>query len=205
MVVHPLTTSESVVPSRRALAAAVLSLPLLLTACSSGGNVSPTASPTNASPTSASPTDSPAPSPTDSPTESPTQSPTSSPSPSGSPSTVSPSPAVGVDGITVVYAPTTAALMQPVSITGTTNAALAGKPVYIVKLNDGAPRVISTGSIINAQGIAKTYAQLGRTGVLQLIVPAQQLTGTPDSLGSFPLDPSATILARSGDFTVTFG
>ena len=58
---------------------------------------------------------------------------------------------------------------------------------------------------INAQGIAKTYAQLGRTGVLQLIVPAQQLTGTSDSLGSFPLDPSAKILARSGEFTVTIG
>ena len=191
--------------SRRALAAALLALPLLLPACSSGGGTGPTTSPT-ASPTD-SPTESPTASPTDSPTESPTQSPTgtSTPSPTGSPSTVSPSPAVGVEGITVVYAPTTAAVMQQVSITGTTNASLAGKPVYIVKLNDGAPRVISTGSILNAQGVAKTYAQLGRTGVLELIVPAQQLTGTPDALGSFPLDPNARILARSGQFTVTVG
>lgn len=190
--------------SRRAVALA-LSLPLLLAACSSGGGTSPTASPTSASPTSASPTGSPTPDPTDSPTDGPTQSPTQSPSPTGSPSTVSPSPAVGIDGIIVVYAPTTAAPMQQVSITATTSAALAGKPVYIVKLNDGAPRVISTGSILNAQGVAKTYAQLGRTGVLELVVPAQQLTGAPDALGSFPLDPSARILARSGEFTVTVG
>lgn len=193
--------------SRRALAAALLALPLLLTACSSGGGTGPTTSPT-ASPTDSptdGPTDSPTASPTDSPTESPTQSPTQSPSPSGSPSTVSPSPAMGIEGITVVYSPTTAAVMQQISIIGTTNPSLAGKPVYIVKLNDGAPRVLSTGSVLNKQGVAKTFAQLGRTGVLELVVPAQQLTGTPDSLGSFPFDPSTPLLARSGQFTVTIG
>ncbi len=189
--------------SRRALAAALLALPLLLTACSSGGGTSPTTSPT-ASPTD-SPTDGPTDSPTPSPTDSPTQSPTGTPSPSGSPSTVSPSPAVGIEGITVVYSPTTAAVMQQISIIGTTNPSLAGKPVYIVKLNDGAPRVLSTGSVLNKQGVAKTFAQLGRTGVLELVVPAQQLTGTPDSLGSFPFDPSTPLLARSGQFTVTIG
>ena len=180
--------------SRRALAAALLTAPLLLTACSSGGGTSPTTSPTSTAPTA---------SPTELPT--PTDSPTSTPSPTGSPSTVSPSPAVGIEGITVVYAPTTAAKMQQVTIVATTSAALAGKPLYIVKLNDGVPTVISTGSTINAQGVAKTFAQLGRTGVLELVVPATQLTGTADSLGSFPLDPNARLLARSGQFTVTIG
>lgn len=182
-------------PSRRVLVVGLLAVPLLLAACSSGGGTSPTASPTGASPTGSSPTASPTSSPTG----------TATPSPSGTPSTVSPSPIVGIDGITVVYSPTSAAVMQQISIVGTTSASLAGKPVYIVKLNDGAPRVISTGSTINAQGVAKTFAQLGRTGVLQLIVPAQQLQGTADSVGSFPLDPDAQILAKSGEFTVTIG
>lgn len=190
---------ESSVPSRRVLVAGLLTLPVLLTACSGGGGTGPTASPTS------SPTGSPTASPTESPTTDPTQSPTSSPSPSGSPSTVSPSPAVGIEGITVVYAPTTAAVMQQVAITATTSTSLAGKPVYIVKLNDGAPRVISTGSVLDARGVAKTFAQLGRTGVLQLVVPASQLQGTPDALGSFPFDPSTPLLARSGEFTVTVG
>ena len=42
-------------------------------------------------------------------------------------------------------------------------------------------------------------------GLLELVVPAQQLTGTPDNLGSFPFDPSTPLLARSGQFTVTIG
>lgn len=193
------TAPGAPVPTRRVLAAGLIALPLLLSACSGGGGTGPTQSPT-ASPTGT-PTDSPAPSPTDSPTESPTG--TSTPSPTGSPSTVSPSPAVGIEGITVVYAPTTAAVMQQVSIVATTSAALAGKPVYIVKLNDGAPRVISTGSTLDAKGVARTFAQLGRTGVLELVVPAQELQGVPDAAGSFPFDPSTALLARSGQFTVT--
>lgn len=172
---------------------AVALLPLALAACSSGGGTNPTSSPTSSS---ASPTD------TVSPTQSPTE--TSSPSPTGSPSTVSPSPIVGIDGIAVVYGPTTVPADTKVLIVGTTVASLAGKPAYIIKLNDGSPRVIATGSSVNAKGEIKTYAQLLRTGVLQLVVPRTPLTlGAADSVGSYPWDPNTPVLAKSAEFTIT--
>lgn len=188
---------------RRLVALAVLA-PLALAACSSGGGTSPTTSPT-ASPTSASPTsptDSPSPTGTSSPTD--TSSPTSTPSPTGSPSTVSPSPAVGIDGITVVYGPTSVPAGTKVLIVGTTNVSLAGKPAYILKLNDGGPRLLATGSSVNSRGEIRTYAELLRTGVLQLVVPRTPVTlGTADGVGTYPWDPSTPLLAKSGEFTIT--
>ena len=184
-------------PRRLMSVLAVVALPLALAACSSGGGTSPTASPTSssASPT-ASPTD------TSSPTASPTD--TSSPAPTGSPSTVTPSPIVGVDSITVVYNPTTAPADTKVVIVGTTNNALAGKPAYILKLNDGGPRLLATGSSVNANGEISSYVQLLRTGVLQIVVPKTPLTlGAADSVGTYPWDPNTPLLAQSGQFTVT--
>ena len=110
-----------------------------------------------------------------------------SPSPTGSPSTVTPSPTGSVLGITVAYAPTSAAKDQRVDIVGTTDPSLAGKPVWIVKTNDGAPKVLGTGSNVNAKGVAKSYVQLLRTGVLKLVVPAGLLTAGPYDPG----DPGA--------------
>jgi hypothetical protein len=178
---------------------AVALLPLALAACSSGGGTNPTSSPTSSS---ASPTDTSSPTDTASPTDSPTD--TSSPSPTGSPSTVSPSPIVGIDSISVVYGPTTVPADTKVLIVGTTVTSLSGKPAYIIKLNDGAPRVIATGSSVNAKGEIKTYAQLLRTGVLQLVVPRTPLTlGAADSPGSYPWDPNTPVLAKSAEFTIT--
>jgi hypothetical protein len=108
-----------------------------------------------------------------------------------------------VKGVTVVYTPTTATKGARISILGTTDASLAGKPVYIVKLNDGAPRVISTGSVVGSAGLAKTFAMLQRTGVLKLVIPAVPFTAKPDATGSYPFDPRTALLAESGEFTVT--
>jgi len=209
------------VPSSHRLAVLALVVPLALAACSSGtggGTTSPTSS-SPVSPTgSSSPTDSGSGSTTGSSTPTGTASVSPSaggstspggstptpPRPEGNPSTVAPPPsASGVQGVSVVYTPTTAAKGQKVSILATTDASLAGKPVYIVKMNDGAPRVISTGSVVGSAGLAKTYAVLQRTGVLKLVIPAKPLTGKPDAVGSYPLDPSATLLAQSAEFTVT--
>ena len=172
---------------------AVALVPFALAACSSGGGTTPTSSPTTSS---ASPTD------TSSPTQSPTD--TSSPTPTGSPSTVSPSPIVGIDSITVVYGPTSVPADTKVLIVGTTDKSLAGKPAYILKLNDGGPRILATGSSVNAAGEIKTYAQLLRTGVLQLVVPKTPLPlGAADSVGTYPWDPNTPILAKSAEFTIT--
>jgi len=206
------------VPSSHRLAALALVVPLALAACSSGtggGTTSPTSS-SPVSPTgSSSPTDPGSGSPSTSPTGTASVSPSvggstspggsspTPPRPEGNPSTVAPPPASGRTGVTVIYTPTTAAKGQKVSILATTDASLAGKPLYIVKMNDGAPRVISTGSVVGSAGLAKTYAVLQRTGVLTLVIPAKPLTGKPDSVGSYPLDPTATLLAQSAEFTVT--
>ncbi len=178
---------------RRGLTVALVlgTVSLGLGACSSSsGSPSPTITITE----TATPTDSPTG--TASPTESPTS--TDSPSPTGSPSTVTPSPTGSVLGITVSYAPTSAAKDQRVDIVGTTDPSLAGKPVWIVKTNDGAPQVLGTGSNVNAKGVAKSYVQLLRTGVLKLVVPAGLLT-------SGPYDPATPVLAESAPFTVTIG
>jgi hypothetical protein len=85
-----------------------------------------------------------------------------------------------------------------VDIVGTTDPSLAGKPVWIVKTNDGAPKVLGTGSNVNAKGVAKSYVQLLRTGVLKLVVPAGLLTAGP-------YDPATPVLAESAPFTITIG
>lgn len=181
--------------ARRGLAVAVVlgTVSLGLGACSSGsGSPSPTITITE--------TATPSPTDTASPTQSPTESPTgtTSPSPTGSPSTVTPSPTGSVLGITVSYAPTSAAKDQRVDIVGTTDPSLAGKPVWIIKTNDGAPKVLGTGSSVNSKGIAKSYVQLMRTGVLKLVVPA-------GLLAAGPYDPATPVLAESAPFTVTIG
>lgn len=180
---------------RLAPVVALALVPLALVACSSGGGTSPTGSPTSApTSSSASPTDTSSPSPTD----------TSSPSPTGSPSTVTPSPITGIESITVVYGPTSVPADTKVLIVGTTVKALVGKPVYIIKLNDGGPRLLATGSSLNAEGVVRTYAQLLRTGVLQLVVPKTPLVlGAADSVGTYPWDPNTPILAKSGELTIT--
>lgn len=176
---------------RPAAALALAALGLALAGCSSSsGSPSPTITITE----TATPT--PTPSPSDS--TSPTQTPTDPPSPTGSPSTVTPSPTGSVLGITVSYAPTSAAKDQRVDIVGTTDPSLAGKAVWIVKTNDGAPKVLGTGSSVNAKGIAKSYVQLLRTGVLKLVVPA-------GLLAAGPYDPATPVLAESAPFTVTIG
>jgi hypothetical protein len=180
---------------RRVLTVSVVAttVALGLGACSSGsGSPSPTITITE----TATPTETASPTGTASPTESPTGS--TSPSPTGSPSTVTPSPTGSVLGITVSYAPTSAAQDQRVEIVGTTDPSLAGKAVWIVKTNDGAPKVLGTGSSVNAKGVAKTYAQLLRTGVLKLVVPAGLLTAGP-------YDPATPVLAESAPFTITIG
>ena len=182
--------------ARIASVVAIGVLPLALAACSSSGSTTPTTSPSS----SASDTPSPSVSPTDTPTPTPTPSPSDSVSPSVSPSTspsvITPSPTGSLLGITVSYAPTTAAKSQKVAIVATTDASLAGKTVYIVKTNDGAPKVLGTGSVIGSKGVAKTYAQLLRTGVLELVVPVSPLT-------TGPFDPATPLLAQSAPFTVT--
>jgi len=96
----------------------------------------------------------------------------------------------------VAYSPVVAAASQQVTITSGTNRSLAGKTAYIVKWNDGAPRVLGTGTVIGASGVAKTYVQLLRTGVLQVVVPQSPLVAGP-------FDPTTTLLAQSARFTVT--
>jgi len=199
---------------RPALTLALVALPLALTACSSGSSSSSAAasspsSSSSSSSASATPSDTsssasssttPSASATDSPssTASPSSSSTttSSATPSGTPSTVSPSPSGSVAGITVAYSPVVASASQQVSILASTSRSLAGRTAYIVKWNDGGPRVLGTGAVLSRTGTAKTYAQLLRTGILQIVVPSSALTA-----GSF--DPTTPLLAQSSRFTVT--
>jgi hypothetical protein len=97
----------------------------------------------------------------------------------------------------VAYTPTSATANQKVAIVATTSASLAGRTVYIVRTGTS-PRVLGTGAGINASGVARTYAQLLRTGTLQLVVPKSPLAAGP-------YDPNTPLLARSGLFTVTIG
>ena len=96
----------------------------------------------------------------------------------------------------MAYSPVVAAASQQVTITSGTNRSLAGKTAYIVKWNDGAPRVLGTGTVVGGSGVAKTYVQLLRTGVLQVVVPQSPLVAGP-------FDPTTTLLAQSARFTVT--
>jgi hypothetical protein len=96
----------------------------------------------------------------------------------------------------VAYSPVVAAASQQVTITAGTNRSLAGKTAYIVKWNDGAPRVLGTGTVVGGSGVAKTYVQLLRTGVLQVVVPQSPLVAGP-------FDPTTPLLAQSARFTVT--
>ena len=210
---RPVTARSSRLGRRPALTLAVVALPLVLAACSSGSSSSSSAASTPASSTSSSsssptPSDTSSASDSSSPTASVTDSPsattsasststaTSSATPSGTPSTVSPSPSGSVAGITVGYSPVVASPSQQVSIVASTNRSLAGRTAYIVKWNDGAPRVLGTGAVLSRTGTAKTYAQLQRTGVLQLVVPSS-------ALASGPFDPTTPLLAQSSRFTVT--
>jgi hypothetical protein len=192
---------------RSSLVALLVVAPMTLSACSStsGGGGSSSASGTSTA--TGTPTDSPSGVPSGSPSEPPTGSPTdvtsTPPRPGGNPSTVAPTPPAGVAGVTVIYTPTTAARGQKISIVATTDASLAGKPLYILIVNHGAPRVISTGSAVGSSGLAKTYAVLQRTGVLKLVIPATPLAGSPDSVGTYPFDPATPLLAESAEFTVT--
>jgi hypothetical protein len=189
---------------RYSLVTLVLVLPLTLSACSgsSGGDATPTSATSTGSVTG-SPTDSPTGSPSEPSTGSPSDVTTTPPRPGGNPSTVAPTPPPGVAGVTVIYSPTTASRGQKISILATTDANLAGKSVYILIVNHGAPRVISTGSVVGNGGLAKTYAVLQRTGVLKLVIPAAPFAGSPDSVGTYPLDPKARLVAESAEFTVT--
>lgn len=126
----------------------------------------------------------------------PTSSPTVSPTPSGTPSTVAPSAATGVLGMTVVYSPTTASAGQQVSITASTDRSLAGRTAYVIKLNDGAPRVLGTGTALSASGVVRTHVVLLRTGILEVVVPRSPLAAGP-------FDPTTPLLAASARFTVT--
>lgn len=221
---------------RPGLTLAVVALPLVLAACSSGSSTpsattlapsdtssasasstpssTDTASATSASPTSDSATPTATASTSPSASATPSASRTSSPSatasatstpssaatpsatPSGSPSTVAPSPSGSVAGITVAYSPLVAAASQQVTITAGMNRSLAGKTAYIVKWNDGAPRVLGTGTVIGSSGVARTYVQLLRTGILQVVVP-------PSPLVAGPFDTTTPLLAQSARFTVT--
>ena len=96
----------------------------------------------------------------------------------------------------MAYSPVVAAASQQVTITAGTNRSLAGRTAYIVKWNDGAPRVLGTGTVIGATGVARTYVQLLRTGVLQVVVPQSPLPA-----GAF--DPATPLLGQSARFTVT--
>ena len=58
------------------------------------------------------------------------------------------------------------------------------------------PGAVGTGTVIRGAGIARTYVQLLRTGVLQVVVPR-----TPSPAGAF--DPVAPPLAQTARFTVT--
>ena len=53
--------------------------------------------------------------------------------------------------------------------------------------------ILGTGSSVNANGIAKSYVQLLRTGVLKLVVPAGLLTAGP-------YDPATPVLAESASW-----
>ena len=167
---------------------------------SSTGSASPSsAAPTSTSATptaTSSATGSASPSATASATGTPSTSPTPSATPSGTPSTVSPSPSGSVAGITVAYSPVIAAASQQVTVTAGTSRALAGSTAYIVKWNDGAPRVLGTGTVIGSGGVARTYVQLLRTGVLQVVVPQSPLVAGP-------FDPTTPLRAQSARFTVT--
>jgi hypothetical protein len=99
-------------------------------------------------------------------------------------------------GITVAYSPVIASSGQQVSIAASTTRSLAGKTAYIVKWNDGAPRVLGTGTVVSAAGVARTHAQLLRTGVLQVVVPASALVAGPFA-------PTTPLLGQSARFTVT--
>jgi hypothetical protein len=99
-------------------------------------------------------------------------------------------------GIGVVYSPTSAKAWEQINIVGQTDASLAGKKAYILKINNGLTNVIDTGSPISAKGTFRTWAKLGRTGELRLIVPAVPVTAGPLPYGT-------PLLAQSGTFTVT--
>ena len=58
--------------------------------------------------------------------------------------------------------------------------------------------MLGTGTAIAASGVARTYVQLLRTGVLEVVVPSSPLVAGP-------FDPAAPLLARSAPFTVTIG
>jgi hypothetical protein len=98
--------------------------------------------------------------------------------------------------MTVVYSPTTASAGQLVSITASTDRSLAGRTAYVIKLNDGAPRVLGTGTALNASGIVRTHVVLLRTGILEVVVPRSPLAAGP-------FDPTTPLLAASARFTVT--
>ena len=71
---------------------------------------------------------------------------------------------------------------------------------------DGAPVILAKGQSVDSAGLIKTWAQLQRTGVLQLVVPASTtaLTGAaPNSVGTWPWDPNTPLLAKSAEFTIT--
>ena len=215
----PKRTAVSAPPSARrrvGVTLGLLALPLVLGACANGSSgASSSGSPTSAGPTdttaaataapTGSATASTAPSTpvasgsataTSSPGVTPTSSPTVSPAPSGTPSTVAPSAATGVLGMTVVYSPTTASAGEQVSITASTDRSLAGRTAYVIKLNDGAPRVLGTGTALSAAGIVRTHVVLLRTGILEVVVPRSPLVAGP-------FDPTTPLLAASARFTVT--
>jgi len=187
---------------RSALAALVVVAPMTLVACSSTGGGGSSTPPTGTGTVTGSPSGTPSGSPS-APSGSPTEVTSTPTRPGGNPSTVAPTPPAGVAGVSVVYSPTTASRGQKISIVATTDASLAGKPLYILIVNHGAPRVISTGSVVGSAGLAKTYAVLQRTGVLKLVIPKTPLAGSPDSVGTYPFDPATPLLAESAEFTVT--
>ncbi len=199
------------VPRRRGPRSAVtlvlIALPFVLAACSSGSSASSSATPTTSTGTTSAPsssaatastsaTESASASDTASATSTPSTSSTPSATPSGTPSTVAPSPSGSVLGIAVAYAPVVATAGQQVSITASTNRSVAGRTAYVIKWNDGAPRVLGTGTVISGSGVTRTYVQLLRTGVLQVVVPQSTLPA-----GAF--DPATPLLGQSARFTVT--
>jgi hypothetical protein len=99
-------------------------------------------------------------------------------------------------GIGVEYSPTSVQPWERINIVGHTDASLAGKRAYILKINHGVTDVIDTGSPITSNGTIRTWAKLGRDGELRLIVPAVPVTAGPLPLGT-------PLLAESSTFTVT--
>jgi hypothetical protein len=98
-------------------------------------------------------------------------------------------------GIGVAWSPTTVQPWEKISIVGQTDASLAGKKAYILKINNGVTNVIDTGSPVSANGSIRTWAKLGRDGELRLIVPTVPVTAGPLPLGT-------PLLAQSSTFTV---